>query len=290
MVSRSCTLASHGLKVWHRDSMFWRVSLMLRINVALPNGHVELLTLPPSSRVQDLSKKARRAFGKKNLRLITGKNRILVHLDKTLEEAEIQDGECLTALVLLAQLAATNSAFAVWCHGDRAIVTWGDRRCGGDSNYRSSRSAQGCAADSCNFSLCCGSGRQIRRYLGWARQRRSRFCGCAANSGHGRGLCCDSGRWMVVTWGDRRYGGDSSTVREQLRGVEQIQGADRSFAGGSGRWIRRYLGWSRRRRWQFQNTRLLWPEFATHPWADLEVPVQHFLKSAQGCPADSSHR
>ena len=29
----------------------------------------------------------------------------------------------------------------------------------------------------------------------------------------------------------RRYGGDSSTVREQLRGVEQIQGADRSFAG-----------------------------------------------------------
>ena len=55
---------------------------MLRMNVALPNGHVELLTLLPSSRVQDLSKKARRAVGKKNLRLITGKNRILVHPDK----------------------------------------------------------------------------------------------------------------------------------------------------------------------------------------------------------------
>ena len=55
---------------------------MLRMNVALQNGHVELLTLLPSSRVQDLSKKARRAFGKKNLRLITRKNRILVHADK----------------------------------------------------------------------------------------------------------------------------------------------------------------------------------------------------------------
>ena len=55
--------------------------------------------------------------------------------DKTLEEAEIEDGECLTALVLhQPQLAATRHAFALWCHGESAVVTWGDERCGGDSS------------------------------------------------------------------------------------------------------------------------------------------------------------
>ena len=38
----------------------------------------------------------------------------------------------------------------------------------------------------------------------------------------------------VVTWGDEDYGGDSSAVRDQLKGVQQI-----------GRWIRRYLRLSR---------------------------------------------
>ena len=50
---------------------------MLKINVTLPNGHAELLTLPPSSTVQDLRTKAQQAFGKKYLKLITAKNRVL---------------------------------------------------------------------------------------------------------------------------------------------------------------------------------------------------------------------
>ena len=106
---------------------------MLRINVALLNGNPELLTLLPSSTVQDVRTQAQRAFGKKHLRLITAKNRVLVDPDKTLEEAEIEDGECLTALVLQPQLAATGGAFALWCHGDSAVVTWGNASCGGDS-------------------------------------------------------------------------------------------------------------------------------------------------------------
>ena len=107
---------------------------MIQVNVALPNGHAELLTLLPSSTVQDVQIKAKRAFGKKELRLITAKNRVLVDPDKTLEEAEMEDGECLTALVLQPQLAATDRAFALWCHGDSAIVTWGDALSGGDSS------------------------------------------------------------------------------------------------------------------------------------------------------------
>ena len=107
---------------------------MLQVNVSLPNGHAEFLSLLPSSTVQDLKQATQRAFGQKFLRLITAKNRVLVDPDKTLEEAQIEDGECLTAVVLQPQLAATNNAFALWCHGDSAIVTWGHADRGGDSS------------------------------------------------------------------------------------------------------------------------------------------------------------
>ena len=89
---------------------------MLKVNVALPNGRAKLLTLLPSSTVQDVRTMAERAFGKRYLRLITAKNRVLVDPDTTLE-AEIQYGECLRALVLQPQLASTLSAFALWCQG-----------------------------------------------------------------------------------------------------------------------------------------------------------------------------
>ena len=64
----------------------------IQINVALPSGHAELFTLLPSSTVQDLRTAAEQAFGKKHLRLITAKNRILADRDKTLEETQIEDG------------------------------------------------------------------------------------------------------------------------------------------------------------------------------------------------------
>eukprot|EP00434_Breviolum_minutum_P019363 symbB.v1.2.017070.t1/scaffold1283.1/size126978/9 len=109
-------------------------SSMLRINVVLPNGHAEALALRPSSTVQDVRTKAQQALRKKHLRLITAKNRVLVEFEQTLEEAGIEDGECLTALVLQPQLAATGAAFALCCHGDSAMVTWGNAICGGDSS------------------------------------------------------------------------------------------------------------------------------------------------------------
>ena len=56
----------------------FRTSQMIQINVAVPSGHAELLTLLPSSTVQDVRTAAQRAFGKKHLRLITAKNRVLV--------------------------------------------------------------------------------------------------------------------------------------------------------------------------------------------------------------------
>ena len=64
---------------------------MLKVNVVLPNGHAELLTLLPSSTVQDVRTQAQQALGKKHLRLVTAKNRVLVNLEQTIEEAEIED-------------------------------------------------------------------------------------------------------------------------------------------------------------------------------------------------------
>ena len=73
---------------------------MLQVNVALPNGHAEVLSLLPSSTVQNLRTAAQRAFRQKCLRLTTAKSQVLVDPDETLEVAGIEDGECLTALVL----------------------------------------------------------------------------------------------------------------------------------------------------------------------------------------------
>ena len=90
---------------------------MLQISVALPNGHAELLSLLPSSTVQDVRTAAQQAFGKKHLSLITAKNRALVDFEQTSKEAEMEDGECLTALVLQPQLAATAPCLCL-------VVSW----------------------------------------------------------------------------------------------------------------------------------------------------------------------
>ena len=171
------------------------MSQEIQISVALPNGHAELLALLPSSTVRDVRTKAQRAFGKKYLRLITAKNRVLVDPDKTLEEAEIEDGECLTALVLQPHLAATDKAFALWCRGDSEIATWGDPFYGGDS-------------------------RGVRDQLKGVQQIRAASRAFAAILADG----------SVATWGCPDWGGDSSAVGDKLRGVQQIQATARAFA------------------------------------------------------------
>jgi len=47
-----------------------------------------------------------------------------------LEETEIEDGECLTALAVPPHNPCHN--FALWGHGGNATVTWGNAADGGD--------------------------------------------------------------------------------------------------------------------------------------------------------------
>ena len=246
---------------------------MPQINVALLNGHAELLTFLPSSTVQDVRIKAQRALGQKCLRLVTSKKRVLVDFEQTLEEAEIEDGECLTALVLQPQLAATSGCLCL-------VVSWRQHNCYLGFcrpwwwQFGSSRSAEG-AANSGHYwrGFCCYSGRWIRRDLGWWKGWRwqldsSRSAeGCAADSGHKSCICCDSGRWIR---GDLGW---CKGWRWQFGSSRSAQGCaadsiDRfGLCCDSGRWIRGDLGWCMGWRWQFGSSR-----------------------SAQGRAADSSHK
>ncbi len=207
---------------------------MLRVNVALPNGHAELLTLLPSSTLQDVKTKAQRASGKKYLRLITAKNQILVDLAKTLEEAEIEDGECLTALVLQPQLAATGRAFALFCQGVAAIDTWSDQDCGGDSSTDQLRSVQHIQATNGAFAAILQDGSIVTwgfaDHGGDSSAVRRQLRGVLQIQATGKAFAAILEDGSVVTWGDAGYGGDSSAVRDQLTGVQQIQASYCAFA------------------------------------------------------------
>eukprot|EP00434_Breviolum_minutum_P016427 symbB.v1.2.014480.t1/scaffold1060.1/size140514/3 len=211
-------------------------SQMLEINVALPNGHAELLTLLPSSTIQDVRTKAQLAFGKKHLRLITAKNRVLVDFEQTLEEAKIEDGECLTALVLQPQLAATHGAFALWCCGESAVVTWGNDRCGSDSlGVRDQlRGVQQIQATGTAFAAILADGSVVTwgdpRYGGSSAAVRDQLKGVQQIQAAREAFAAILGDGSVVTWGNAVAGADSSAVQDQLKGVQQIQAAQMAFA------------------------------------------------------------
>ena len=209
---------------------------MIQVNVALPIGHAELLTLLPSSTVQDVRTKAQRTFGKKCIRLITAKNRVLADLEQTLEEAEIEDGECLTALVLQPQLAATDGAFALWCHGDSTIVSWGHEEYGGDSAAvrEQLRGVQQIQGTHMAFAAILADGSVVtwgdRHYGGDSSAVHDQLTGVQQIQATHKAFAAILADGSVVTWGDRHYGGDSSAVRDQLRGVQQIQATPGAFA------------------------------------------------------------
>ena len=207
------------------------------VQVALLNGHaVELRSFSPSSTIQDLKAKAQRAFGQKiSLKLITADKRVLVNPEETLEEAEIKDGECLTALVVKPQLAATEGAFAL-CRGDGPIITWGDPDYGSDNfTVRNQlRGVQQIQATEDAFAAILADGSVVT----WGRQNHGG--NSSAVQDHLRGVqqiqaaedafAAILADGSVITWGDADYGGDSSAVQDQLRGVQQIQATCGAFA------------------------------------------------------------
>ena len=97
-------------------------------------------------------------------------------------------------MVLQPQLAATDYAFAFWCHGHKT-VTWGHGNFGGDSS-------------------------EVKAQL-WDVEE------IQANVGAFAAILADR---SVVTWGYFSNGGDSSAVQDQLRRVQEIQATGTAFA------------------------------------------------------------
>ena len=215
------------------------MSQMIHVNLALMNGHAGLVTFPPSCTVQDVRIKAQHALGKKCLRLITAKNRVLVDPETTLEEVEIEDGECLTALALQPQLAATEDAFAMFCHGENPVVACGDADYGGDSSavrdqlkgvqhIRATPNgtfaailADGSVVTWRKGKGCGGDSSAVRDQLKGVQHVQ------ATPNGAFAAILADG---SVVTWGNELCGGDSSAIQDQLKGVQQIQATHYAFA------------------------------------------------------------
>ena len=166
-----------------------KATQMLQVNVALPNGHAELLSLPPSSTVQELKTTAQQAFRAKvsqtyhcqesspsrswqNLRRSRDRGRRVPYSSGT-STTTGSNKKCLCLVVLRRQRNHYLGCCRVWW--------W---------LFGSSRWAQGCAADSVHtVCICCDSCRWFRRCMGSCRLWRGQFG--SSRSAHGR--AADSG-------------------------------------------------------------------------------------------------
>ena len=160
------------------------VALMLQVNVALPSGKRNSLSIAESSKVGDLKRLAQKSFEQGFLRLVSAEGHILADPNQFLQAAGLKEGDHLTAIVQQAKMAATDGAFAIWCHGGDRIVAWGRSRSGGDSSAVQDqlRNVQQVHATGLAFAAILADG-------------------------------------SVVTWGDPHDGGDSSAVQDQLRNM-----------------------------------------------------------------------
>ena len=168
---------------------------MIQVTVALPSGRSEDLSVPASSKVEDLKTLARKSFGKNFLKLFTSEGRALTDSTESLQTAGIEDGDHLTVIAQPAKLAATKTAYAWWCFDDDQIVTGGDPNGGGDSSA-------------------------LQHHLRRVQQVRATHFAFAAILADG----------SIVTWGHRDFGGDSSVVRHKLRNVQQLRATHSTFA------------------------------------------------------------
>ena len=166
----------------------------IKLEVSLPSGHCETISLSDSGTIADLKIAARRSFGQCFLRLATADGRLLDPTD-SLSLSGLQDGDCLSAVAQQPKIAANRSAFALYCVGGHRIITWGQPDKGGDSSRVQDQLR--------NVQQICGSGRAFAAIL-------------ADRS--------------VVTWGSPDNGGDCSRVQGQLRNVRQICATCSAFA------------------------------------------------------------
>lgn len=113
----------------------------LTVCVSLPSGQSVAVPLLPGITVGVLKQEAERSLevGWLALELI-GKEGQILDTRQSLEEAELHDGDVLTALLSLPKLAASTASFAVACKG--GVFTWGDIHSVQPGSVRAIRSSE----------------------------------------------------------------------------------------------------------------------------------------------------
>ena len=164
----------------------------LIIHVSLPSGRSVALSAPASSSVLEFETATKQSLKLQFLELIHTDGSKLSTAG-SLQDAGLVDGDTLTAIVQMPQIAASNAAFALCCCG--SVVAWGEPKYGADSSAVQDqlRNVQQIQASARAFTALLADG-------------------------------------SVVTWGHPGEGGDSSAVQEQLKDVQRVQASSRAFA------------------------------------------------------------
>ena len=178
---------------------------------------------------------AQKALGRHFLRLARADGRLL-NPRESLQVAGLTDGDCIAAIVQQPKIAATHSAFAVWCVGGCEVLTWGDPKAGGDSTAVRDdlKNVQDVCATGSAFAAKLADGSVIT----WGDPETGGDCTpIAGQLRNVRQLHASFGAFAailtdgtVVTWGDPMFGGDSTAVQGQLKHVRYIHATDGAFA------------------------------------------------------------
>ena len=203
----------------------------MKVDVHLPSGDSCSISLLGKRPISELKATAQQHF-QRRLKL-TAKGRQL-DLTATLNEAGLQDGDVVVAVVQLGQLAAARTAFA-WHGLEGEVVTWRDPDAGGDSSQEKEqlRNVQHIQATRF-FAAILESGAVVTWGVpGWGGdsnqvQEQLRNVQHIQATGSAFAALLESG--AVVTWGVPGWGGDSNQVQEQLRNVQHIQATTYAFA------------------------------------------------------------
>ena len=160
------------------------------IDVGLISGKTASVEARLDESVATLNQRAQTALAVCKGRLLDSSGELLDD-QLTVKDAKLETKTSLTLQLQSVQIKASAFAFAAIL-SDGSIITWGDRRGGGNS-------------------------RAVQNQLKGVQQ-------IQASGGAFAAILTDG---SVVSWGNPDYGGDSGAVQDQLKGEQQIQASQK---------------------------------------------------------------
>eukprot|EP00435_Cladocopium_sp_Y103_P005670 s596_g1.t2 len=206
----------------------------MQLELSLPSGRCASVSVSQSGTIADLKLAAQQSFGQRFLRLATAEGRLLDPSESL--RLALRGGDSIAAVAQQPKIAATDSAFALWCVGADGVVTWGNEHHGGSSSQVQDqlRNVQQVCGTYGAFAAVLEDGSVVTWGIpdngGDSSKVRHQLHNVQQIGGTGSAFAAILADGTVVTWGRPDHGGDSSTVQSRLRNVQRIHGTDRAFA------------------------------------------------------------